>query len=259
MTWNVCPRQSWYSVRDPNYGEYNTFNLENLNLLKGQIFHKEMDRFYSVCEFYKLIACGDDEGKLKEYFMSLFKPTVHKGLLRFFEWYSEVEAKRFLEIKNDGKGEEQKRFYPLAVEEYVSWVDKGIDRNGHIDRLDYLGGNRIRLVEYKTGFSYDVTKSYKLSKLRLELYWYKYILDNMPKYSKYVLDEWMLINPTTETVYLNSFSKLTKMSLDRKYSEMIQDINSTDISKRKLNFYCNSCKYKQKCLIDVKTSIFDIY
>ena len=82
MSWKVCPRQAWYSIRDPEYGEYNKFNLKDPALLLGQIFHKEMDKFYTniiVDEMIKIMNDNEDPFKaLEEYLFSKFSPTTHE-------------------------------------------------------------------------------------------------------------------------------------------------------------------------------------
>ena len=148
----------------------------------------------------------------------------------------------------------------MYIEKFVEYYDKDnrIFRNGHFDRVDYIGDKKLRLVEYKTGASYDVSKSYKLSKLRLELYWYKTIIENMEEFKEYTVDEWMLINPTVKTVFVQKFHVLTKSSLEAAVPNLIADINSKEPPARNLNFYCGKCKFKQECLINPGKNIFDI-
>lgn len=256
MSYRVCPRQAWYSIRDPEYEQYNEFNIMQPALLLGQIFHKEMDKFYQELDIVSMMKMSIE--KIEEYLFAKFSPTTHENCLKYFHWYSKIEAQRFIDLLMDGNGEIEKRFIPLYIEKYVEWDDHGVIRNGHFDRVDYLGKGKIRLVEYKTGVSYDVTKSYKLSKLRFELYWYKEIIEHHPEFAELELQDWMVINPTLENVFVTKFSHLTKGAIDRCFEEMVVKINQDIEPARKLNLYCSNCKFRQDCLIDVKKSIFDI-
>ena len=259
MTYKVCPRQAYYSVRDPEYGQYNQFNIHVPALLMGQIFHKEMDRFYSKIMMNTALKLAETNREhLVDYFKDLFSVTKHEVMLKYFNWYANIEADRLIGIINDGKGEIEKRFIPMCIEEYVEYDDNGIIRNGHFDRMDYLGNGKIRLCEYKTGESYNVEKSYKLSKLRFELYWYKDIIEKLEKFEDFELVDWMLINPTTEQVFITKFSNLTKMALDKTFKQMIPVLNANEPPGRVLNFYCEGCKFKQECLINPGANIFDI-
>ena len=259
MAWRVCPRQAWYSVRDPEYGQYNEFNLQVQSLLEGQIFHKEMDKFYSKIVMETAIKlASESKERLVEYFKDMFSPTTEKVMLDYFSWYASIEADRLIALIGDGLGEVEKRFIPMCIEEYVEYDDNGIIRNGHFDRLDYLGPGKVRLVEYKTGFSYDVTKSYKLSKLRFELYWYKDIVEKITKFKEFTVVDWMLINPTTQTVFITNFSSLTKAAVEKALKQMIVDINGELPPPRNINYYCDGCKFLEQCLIKNGKNIFDV-
>ena len=260
MSWKVCPRQAWYSVRDPNYGQYNEFNLKDPSLLLGQIFHKEMDKFYSSISISEMIAIASDVDQLKNYLLTGFSPTKNEKCLKYFSWYASIEAQRFYDLYKEHKTGIAQRFIPLLIEEFVEYKDvkNNIYRNGHFDRIDYIGNNQFRLVEYKTGHSYDVAKSYKLTRLRLELYWYKTVIENMEEYKDYRVTEWMLINPTTEVVFSSKFSILTERVLEDAVPKLVADINSKTEPKRNLNFYCGRCQFKQECLINVDKNIFDV-
>lgn len=260
MSWKVCPRQSWYSVRDPDYGQYNEFNLSDPSLLLGQIFHKEMDRFYSRIVIDTMIPLVDTPSELMNYLFSLFSPTDDYMCVQYFAWYSKIEAERFIKLYKEKATGIAQRFIPLYIEKFVEYKDSvnNIFRNGHFDRVDYIGDDQLRLVEYKTGWSYDVSKSYKLTRLRLELYWYKTVIENMPEFKNYEVTEWQLINPTTQNIFTSKFSILTERVLESSVPKLIKDINSEEPPDRNLNFYCNRCKFKQECLINIKENIFDV-
>jgi len=261
MTWKVCPRQAWYSIRDPDYGQYNKFNLTDPALLIGQIFHKEMDTFYSKIDVNTMLTYVDHDIKeLEDYLFSKFSKTTHEKCLEYFRWYAKIEAERFFELYNESHTGITQRFIPLYIEKFVEYKDdaNGIFRNGHFDRIDYIGNKHLRLGEYKTGKSYDVTKSYKLTRLRLELYWYKMIIERMPEFKDYTVTEWMMINPTTQVTFTSKFSILTERVLDSAVPMLADDINRKDPPKRNLNFYCGRCKFKQECLININENIFDI-
>ena len=261
MSWKVCPRQAWYSVRDENYGEYNEFNLEKPALLLGQIFHKEMDRFYTSINVDTMIGMYKDSQILEDYLFSKFSPTTNEKCLAYFHWYSKIETTRFIDLYVENHTGITQRFIPLYIEKFIEILDEknGIYRNGHFDRLDYIKPGELRLGEYKTGISYDISKSYKLTKLRLELYYYKKIIEQLPEFKDYRVTEWMLINPTTETVFISKFSILTDRTLETAIPLLAVDINSKEPPGRKLNFYCEGCKYKPECLINIKENIFDIF
>lgn len=264
MSWKVCPRQAWYSIRDPDYGQYNKFNLSDPALLIGQIFHKEMDTFYTKIDVDFMVTVmnnnEDPEKELEEYLFSKFSPTTNEKCLTYFHWYALIEAQRFFELYSESHTGITQRFIPLYIEKFVEYLDdpNGIYRNGHFDRIDYIGNKQLRLGEYKTGVSYDVTKSYKLTRLRLELYWYKMIIERMPEFKGYTVSEWMMINPTTQVVFMSKFSILTERVLDAAVPMLADDINKKDPPDRVLNFYCGRCKFKKRCLIDINENIFDI-
>lgn len=263
MSWKVCPRQAYYSVRDENYGQYNEFNVQNPALLLGQIFHKEMDKFYSQIDMDKMIAMigeSDDIQIIEDYLFSKFSKTTHEVCLAYFHWYAKIEAERFTQLYNEKHTGIVQRFIPLYIEKYVEVEDKenGIIRNGHFDRMDLIGEKKLRLVEYKTGKSYDTTKSYKLTKLRLELYYYKKIIEQLPEFEGYEVVEWMMINPTLESIFTSKFSILTERTLEKAIPMLVDDINGAEPPDRNLNFYCENCSYKKECLIDPKENIFDM-
>ena len=264
MSWKVCPRQAWYSVRDPEYGEYNKFNLKDPALLLGQIFHKEMDKFYTkinINEMVKIMNENEDAFKaLEQYLFANFSPTTHERCLRYFHWYASIEAARFIKLYSESHTGITQRFIPLYIEKFVEIFDKEnrIYRNGHFDRIDYISPGKLRLAEYKTGQSYDVAKSYKLTKLRLELYYYKNVIEQLPEFKGYEVSEWMLINPTTEAVFTSKFSVLTERVLEESIPKLTVDINRKDPPPRNLNFYCFRCKYKEGCLINIPENIFNI-
>lgn len=267
MSWKVCPRQAYYSVRDPEYGQYNEFNIQNPALLLGQIFHKEMDKFYgniSIDHMIELYQSSEDleqvQNALETYLFSKFSKTTHETCLEYFHWYAKIEAERFIQLYKENRTGIVQRFIPLYIEKYVEIPDEenGIIRNGHFDRMDLIGEKKLRLVEYKTGQSYDPTKTYKLTKLRLELYYYKKIIEQLDEFKGYEVVDWMMINPTLQTVFTNKFSVLTERSLEKAIPMLVADINGKEPPDRNLNFYCENCKYKQECLIEPKVNIFDM-
>ena len=255
MSYRVCPRQAWYSVRDPEYEQYNDFNLSQPALLLGQIFHREMDKFYEGLDINKMMNMTQHD--VEKYLFNQFSTTTHEECLKYFHWYAKIESERFSGLLVDGKGELKERFIPLFIEKYVEWDDQGIIRNGHFDRMDYLGDGKVRLCEYKTGYSYDVEKSYKLSKLRFELFWYKEIITHNPEFEKFELQDWMLINPTLENIFITRFSYQTRAAVDKLFKEMIGRINQELEPGRKLNLYCSNCKFRKPCLLETPKSIFD--
>ena len=259
MSWKVCPRQAYYSVRDPAYGQYNEFNLDNMSLLLGQIFHKEMDKFYNNVDISEMTKYYDQPGTLEAYLFSKFSRTTNEKCLDYFHWYAKIEAERFIELYKKHHTGIAQMFLPLYIEKYVEMPDpkNGIIRNGHFDRVDLIGEKKLRLVEYKTGKSYDVTKSYKLTKLRLELYYYKKIIENLEEFEGYTVVDWMLINPTTKSIFISKFSILTENVLEKSIPLLVKDINGDTPPDRNLNFYCENCKFKQECLI-IPENIWDI-
>lgn len=260
MSWKVCPRQAWYSVRDPEYTQYNEFNLHDPTLLLGQVFHKEMDKFYSKIDIDEMIDIVEGNGDLEGYLFKRFSKTTHETLLKYFHWYAGIEAQRFKTLYEESHTGITQRFIPLYIEEFVEYFDEEnkIYRNGHFDRLDYIGPGKLRIAEYKTGESYDTAKSYKLTRLRLELFWYKKIIESMSEFKDYKVVEWQLINPTMEIVFTSKFSVLTERTLENAVPMLAQDINRPEPPDRVLNFYCGRCKFKQECLIKIDQNIFDI-
>ena len=206
-----------------------------------------------------MVTLVDDEHALQTYLFSIFSPTTHEKCLKYFTWYASIEAKRFIDLYAKHHTGITQMFIPLYIEKFVEMIDEknNIIRDGHFDRVDYIGEKNLRLVEYKTGISYDVAKTYKLTKLRLELYYYKKIIENLEEFKGYRVSEWMLINPTTEAVFISKFSVLTEKVLEESVPRLVKDINGEEPPARNLNFYCDNCKFKQPCLI-IKQNIWDI-
>lgn len=95
--------------------------------------------------------------------------------LEMVDFFFDVEYKRLFE--------EVEVFEPMATELFI----ENSEYRGYIDRIDDLGNDNVRLVEYKTG------KSHNISKLKQEMHFYKMLFEQ--EYPEYNVTEFRVYNP----------------------------------------------------------------
>lgn len=242
MSYKRCPQQGVYEyhTHDDSYGELNT-TVDAL--LKGQIFHHAVEDIYTDMNTSQLSTLDLQEAT--DYIRKLFPQTTHRELTQWFDWYAYYDAQRFIELKKKG---EERFFLPFLQEHYVSALIDGVNRTGHIDRIDKVGDKELVIVEYKTGKSYDPAKSWKLSDLKSELEWYRSIMAMMDEFKEYKIVGWKLINPTLGLTHLDTFHVLTKYSVNKNAKYFVEVLNGQKEAVKKIGMQCSWCKYSQECL-----------
>lgn len=243
MSSKKCMQQAVYSLNDKNSQNYNNLDTTSLPLLKGQIFHHAMDDFYN---FMKDVNNFNEmnSDQVYEEFRKLMPKTTHPELSKWFNWYSMMDAIRLVEMRREGK---LKYFMPFKLELYMEFNDNGIMRTGHCDRIDLIGDKKLRIVEYKTGKSYDPSKSYGLTNVRSELEWYKEIIEHLDEFKGYTVVDWMMINPTVEAVKIGKFSNLTKYSVKKNLDALVEVLDGKVEPIKNKGFICDWCPFFKEC------------
>ena len=248
MSFRKCPQQGVFNIErgDSGYGELNT---ENEALLKGQIFHHSMEDFYNVLDINK-VSIAATNGDLYDYFRMLFPKTTHPDLVQWFDWYAKNETERYFAMKKEDMLE---YFMPFKEEYYVEAVINGLKRTGHVDRIDKIGPKTLVIVEYKTGFSYDPKKAYKLTDLNAELEWYRSIIVEMKEFKDYKVVGWRMFNPTVGVDFFKEYKPVTKYAVDKATEGIVEILDGKKPVIKKFGFICQWCPFAEKCLgYDIK-------
>ena len=190
------------------------------------------------------IANMDDE-EINRYFLSLFQETKNKDISDWFRWYADYEANRFRKFKELGKLE----FYkPFKMEGAVEREMDGLIRTGHFDRIDRVDKDKLVIVEYKTGKSYDPDKEYAVSNVRAETQWYKSIVEGLEEYKDYKVVGWLLINPTVGKTMFGKFAPQTKFSVNKHAGVIKEMLDGDREAIKKYGFNCMYCDWNEECL-----------
>ncbi len=236
-----CPKQFWYFYNDKAAREgYNVLG-ENLAMNRGQEFHLAVD------EFYDKIQASQLPWDIHEFRIALpqSKDDVVNG---WFDWYAKSEWERFEELSKESL-EPDKAFMPLHTELKVELPDR-INRTGHVDRIDLIPGtkNELCIVEYKCGKSYDMEKSYMLTKMNAEIGFYAAILNKDKRFNQYRITHWKCINPFYEKIWYNNISGVTLKAVEKAYNGLVDLVNDKGPFDRKTSVLCMHCPYFEPCL-----------
>lgn len=253
MTFKHCPKKFWfsYSVHPETYWEYKSKGGQNEAAAKGDIFHSEVDDFFAKLDYEQMYEIGNEQ-TLNEVFRKKFSfsdsyDECKTDLDDWFDYFSELETKRFMYFKNNYTKIEFLQYYPPKETEFNVTMTDDINRTGHVDRIDYLPHEKSYcVVEYKTGKSANPTKASSLTSLRAETAFYAIILNEMkllPAPTYY----WAVVNPRLRTFYIEKFPAATMRAVNNAYKGLVQKIKESGEFKRKIGPLCMYCPFRREC------------
>lgn len=253
MNYKKCPKKFWFSyfVHPEEYWNYNEKAGENEAAAKGDIFHAEVDDFFTRIDF-ELVYELTDQAKVFEYFRNNFSysetyDTKKTDMDNWFDWFCEIEVKRLLFFKNNYNKSEFLEYYPPKHTEWKVSMKDDIDRTGHIDRIDYLPKEKsYAVVEYKTGKSYDPSKPTNLSSMRAECGFYAIILNEM-KLLDHPVQHWILYNPRLKIYYVEKFPAATMRAVNNTFKGLVQKVKEAGDFARNITPLCMWCDYRREC------------
>ncbi len=253
MTYKKCPKKFWFSyfIHSDEYWNYNEKNNNNEAAAKGDIFHAEVDDFFSKID-YDLLYELEGEQKIFKYLRDKFSysesyATSPSEMDQWFDWFATMETRRSQFFKNNYTKIEFLDWYPPKGSEIKVTMEDEIDRTGHIDRVDYLPKEKAYcIVEYKTGKSYDVTKPWSLTALRAETAFYAIICNEMKLFDKPV-HYWALYNPNIKQFSVEKFPAATIRSVNNTYKGLVQKIKEAGDFDRNISPLCMYCDYRKEC------------
>lgn len=133
-TYQQCPRKYYYRYikRLPVFDFWShlikgNFAHDVLEVWVDRIMKGEDPRDAMQAAFKDTATSENYQGKVEK-FLEEIKPWLKKAVFAY----------------------EQKHFQPLAVEETVSFRYRNVVVVGRVDRIDYLGPQTIKIVDYKT-------------------------------------------------------------------------------------------------------------
>jgi len=253
MTFKQCQKKFWFSyfIHSEDYWAYNTKENQSEAAAKGDLFHAEVDDFFEKLDMEQLYEVTDIN-KITEIYRNKFSfsDTIVEGktdMDEWFDYFSEVEAKRFMWFKENFTKLEFLKWYPPKHTEFNVSMTDDIDRTGHVDRIDYLPNEKAYcVVEYKTGRGYDLTKPATLTRLRAETGFYAVILNEMKLLDAPVY-YWALINPRLKTFHIEKFPTATLRAVNNTYKGLVQKIKEGGDFKRNIGPLCMYCPYRREC------------
>lgn len=228
-TYDVCPYKVklWLTKVLPT-------NPVATQMERGKKIHDVFDKFYDVLDITNIQenATIDDVTK---YFITVLKDLCKEqelqGVTADINNFATFNAQRFLEDKEN--------FKPIVKE--LKIYDEKCDIVGVVDRIDKQNG-KIRIIDYKSGYA-GFTKS--LTKFRLELSIYKYLIENELHIK---IDEWgiyfsgdgtLLIEPVDDNYFI--------LSATEKIEALKNAINTDTLPQTTNVVFCNSCEYFDHC------------
>lgn len=233
MQYKNCERNFWYFYNDDErydgYGE----GSSNPALQRGTDFHNAADKFF--------------EG-IHDFTPEGFRAALPFGdnLHYYYDWFANVEWNRYQALKV------KDYFKPLACELIV----EGELTKGHIDRIDQISNTELQIVEYKTGKSYDMSKSWAPTKMNAEIGFYARLLEEGKHYPDLKIKSWKVINPTLQKQWVNKISPITLRAVDNSILEIVKKITAEGTFRDKLETLfprtitplCGWCPYALDCL-----------
>ena len=234
-----CAKKFWYFYNDEEaYKGYNQVQGSDA-LIKGSLFHQYADTFFDNLGKSTDAYSGD-------VFRAALPVTKFADLNKWLNWFADEEFIRYCALQANGY---EDLFIPFAREEFVSMPD-AIDRTGHFDRLDVIPGTKnLQLVEYKTGKSYNMDKTWAATSMNSEIGFYVIMLNTIKKYPDYKITEWKVINPTLETIWVNKISPISIKSVNTTYRSLTQAVFDKGPFERNITMLCRYCPYIDDCLL----------
>lgn len=233
MQYKNCQRNFWYFYNDDErydgYGE----GSSNPALQRGTDFHNAADNFFDG---------------IREYSARGFRDALPFGdnLHYYYDWFAKIEWQRYEALKD------KELFKPLACELIV----EGKLTKGHVDRIDKISDTELQIVEYKTGKSYDMSKSWAPTKMNAEIGFYARLIEEGNYYPDLKIKSWKVINPTLEKQWINKISPISLRAVDKSVLEMVEKIVAKGTFREKLETLfprsitplCGWCPYALDCL-----------
>ena len=246
MDFKKCPKKFFFSYNDDAYFNYNNKDATSRALIDGQTFHNECDAFFPKLDMDTLVGLNLEGRKI--YMRSLLPKTADyttrpSYMDKWFDFFVQVEANRYGYYNSvDGL----KSFKPKAVEWEITQPGS-VDFTGHVDRIDYLPEEKSYcVVEYKTGMSYALSKSWVKSQIAAECGFYARIINNEQLLDK-PITHYALINPTSKDYHVRPLSSQTMKAVDRVLTDMTKRIKQNGPWERKMSLLCDWCKYREPC------------
>jgi len=236
MSFRHCNKQFEYLYNDPHYWDYGIKEDEpDEKKRRGNEFHAATEIFFD-----KILSAQVDDS-IKN-FRDALPQSKDKKLNEYFDWFADIELKRWKEIKN------WKEFLPLANELKIYMKDLVIDRTGHVDRIDLIPGTKnLMIVEYKAGRSYDMEKPDRVTSMNAEIGWYVQILNAVKEYPEYKITHWKVINPEIQKVWINKISPVSLKAVENTYSKMVNMIIKGLKFPKTVGPLCDYCAYLEEC------------
>jgi len=233
MQYKNCQRNFWYFYNDDERYDGYGGKSSNPALQRGTDFHNAADLFFdninatSLDGFRAALPFGDN-------------------LHYYYDWFAKVEWQRYQDLEN------KDYFKPLACELIV----EGALTKGHVDRIDQISETELQVVEYKTGKSYDMSKSWAPTKMNAEIGFYARLIEEGKHYPDLKIKSWKVINPTLQKQWVNKISPITLRAVDNSVLEMVNKIVATGTFREKLETLfprtitplCGWCPYTEDCL-----------
>ena len=244
ITYKHCKKKFEFLYFGDHYFDYGGEDQDNDALRRGNLFHNGCEKFFRNMQG-KIYT-----PELVNHFR-INMPTIGdpRDLIvnEWFDWFAEQEKSRYQELcLTDKLG----IWYPLAMELEVKMDDK-IDRTGHVDRIDVIPDTKdLCIVEYKTGKSYDMDKSYAFTAMNAEIGFYIQILNAAKVFPDYKLTHWKVINPTLQKIWYNKISPISLKGVEATYEEIVNKINKGGKYEKNPGVLCLHCPYLNDCLFD---------
>ena len=245
MMFKKCAKQfNYFYHDDESYKQYNQVSGSDA-LIKGQLFHNGADNFFDVIK--------KQENWTLEFFKSAVK-SPHKEVQKWLEWFAEQEWNRWIATRVESL-DPKAEFMPVAKELQITMPDV-IDRTGHVDRIDkVIGKKELQIVEYKTGKSYNLDKTWAATSMNAEIGFYVQILNAINYYPGYKIKEWKVINPTLETIWINKISPVSLKAVEKTFSTIVESIDNKGPFERTVSPLCRYCPYVEDCLFSDEIDI----
>lgn len=244
ITYKHCKKKFEFLYYGDHYFDYGEDNQDNDALRRGNLFHNGCEKFFKGLEGVLVID------NLPNHFRTHL-PTItdERDLIvnEWFDWFAEQETVRFDELKYANKVGE---WLPIATELEIKMEDE-IDRTGHVDRVDMIPGTKdLCVVEYKTGKSYDMDKSYAFTSMNAEIGFYIQVLKGANVFPNNKITHWKVINPTLQKTWYSKISPISLKGVDVTYKEIVNHIKKGGKWEKNPGVLCLHCPYLNDCLFD---------
>ncbi len=259
VTYDSCPRKYWYryveKIKEP----------ETLHTVRGTLFHKVLEDFYSVFNVKNVKTSGWQElskifekvlihllelewNKLTSQKKELFLGEEEKwkeetkDFLKFFAIKEAYRIHNFLK-KNDKddnwfKANFEREFVPRSREEYIGLEDI----HGYLDKTVNVFGRGVGIIDYKTSeykMPHAIDESYLLQ-LKAYAYMFKKKNNELPVYLS------IYYAKNGESVYYKTSEEDVK-EIEEVISEIKTLTKEVQSFPRNVTNLCKYCFFKGTC------------